>query len=167
MSKTEMAGAGTLYLGGCHSCPLLLTHRTTGDAQMAYIRKEILINASPQDVWSAVGDWGALHERLVPGFVVDTALDGKDRIVTFSTGMVLREVLIALDEQARRLSWSVVDGPYTHHNASAQVLSEGESACKFVWIADLLPDELATATSEAMEQGTKVVKRTLESNPAH
>ena len=129
---------------------------------MASIRKEIKVDASPEDVWSAVRDWGALHERLVPGFVVDTRLDGDDRIVTFFNGTVLREVLIDLDDEARRLVWSVVDGPYTHHNASAQVFAEGEDAARFVWVADLLPDALALPTSEMMEQGTQVVKQTIE-----
>jgi hypothetical protein len=58
---------------------------------------------------------GALHERLVPGFAVDTRLDGDDRIVTFANGTVLREILVDLDDEACRLVWSVVDGPYTHH----------------------------------------------------
>jgi len=129
---------------------------------MASIRKEILIDASPEDVWDAVRDWGALHERLVPGFVVDTRLDGEDRIVTFASGMVVREVLIDLDDEARRLVWSIVDGPYTHHNGVAQVFSEGEDGARFVWTADLLPNELAEPTAEAMEQGTNVVKKTLE-----
>jgi len=129
---------------------------------MTSIRKEILIDASPEDVWDAVRDWGALHERLVPGFVVDTRLDGEDRIVTFASGMVVREVLIDLDDEARRLVWSIVDGPYTHHNGVAQVFSEGEDGARFVWTADLLPNELAEPTAEAMEQGTNVVKKTLE-----
>jgi hypothetical protein len=129
---------------------------------MASIRKEILIDARPEDVWAAVRDWGALHERLVPGFVVDTRLDGEDRIVTFGNGTVLREVLVDLDDEARRLVWSIVDGPYTHHNASAQVFSEDDGCARFVWTADLLPNELAASTGEAMEQGTGVVKKTLE-----
>jgi len=129
---------------------------------MTSIRKEILIDASPEDVWDAVRDWGALHERLVPGFVVDTRLDGEDRIVTFASGMVVREVLIDLDDEARRLVWSIVDGHYTHHNGVAQVFSEGEDGARFVWTADLLPNELAEPTAEAMEQGTNVVKKTLE-----
>jgi hypothetical protein len=33
------------------------------------VRTEILIAARPEDVWDALRDWGALHERLVPGFV--------------------------------------------------------------------------------------------------
>jgi hypothetical protein len=131
---------------------------------MASIRKEILIDASPQDVWDAVRDWGALHERLVPGFAVDTRLDGEDRIVTFGNGTVLRERLVDLDDEARRLVWSIVDGPYTHHNASAQVFSEGENRARFVWLADLLPNELADGTGQAMEQGTNVVKQTMEAH---
>jgi uncharacterized protein YndB with AHSA1/START domain len=129
---------------------------------MASIRKEILIDASPEDVWAAVRDWGALHERLVPGFVLDTRLDGEDRIVTFASGAVLRERLVDLDDEDRRLVWSIIDGPYSHHNASAQVFHEGEGAARFVWAADLLPNELAAATSQAMEQGTNTVKKTLE-----
>src|SRR5580692_436203 len=136
--------------------------RQTGEHEMACIRKEILIDASPEDVWAAVRDWGALHERLVPGFVTDTRLDGDDRIVTFFNGTVLRELLVDLDDEARRLAWSIVEGPYTHHNASAQVFSEGDGASRFVWTADLLPNDLADRTAEFMLQGTNVVKQTLE-----
>ncbi|HEX4116298.1 MAG TPA: SRPBCC family protein [Solirubrobacteraceae bacterium] len=129
---------------------------------MAHIHREISIDASPEAVWDALRDWGALHERLAPGFVVDTQLDGDDRIVTFANGTVVREVLVDLDDDARRLVWSIVGGPYAHHNAHAQVFPDGENACRFVWIADLLPNELAAPTGEAMQQGTNVVKQTLE-----
>jgi hypothetical protein len=129
---------------------------------MASIHKQVLIDARPEDVWSAVRDWGALHERLVPGFAVDTRLDGDDRIVTFFNGAVVRELLIDRDDETRRLVWSVVDGPYTHHNASAQVFCDGEHNTRFVWIADLLPHNLADHTDALMEQGTSVIKKTLE-----
>jgi Polyketide cyclase / dehydrase and lipid transport len=128
---------------------------------MASIRTEIVIDAAPSDVWSAVADWGALHERLVPGFVVDTRLDGADRIVTFFSGAVLREVLVALDHEARRLVWSVVDGPYTHHNGALEVVDHG-GASRLVWIADLLPDDAAPRTGEMMERGLATAKATLE-----
>jgi carbon monoxide dehydrogenase subunit G len=130
---------------------------------LASIRTEILIEAPPEEVWSAVRDWGALHQRLVPGFVTDTRLNEGDRIVTFFDGIVVREVLVDLDDEARRLVWSIVGGPYTHHNASAEVFDEGENRARFVWTADLLPNELADRTAERMQQGTGVVKETLES----
>jgi carbon monoxide dehydrogenase subunit G len=128
---------------------------------MASIRKEITIAAPPEEVWDALRDWGALHERLVPGFVTDAQLDGTERIVTFFNGTVARELLVALDEDARRLVWSVVGGPFTHHNASAQVFAAGERQSRFVWIADLLPDELAAHTAALMERGPGVIEQTL------
>lgn len=133
---------------------------------MASIRKEIQIGVGPEEVWAALRDWGAPHERLAPGFLTDTRLDGEDRIVTFFNGIVVREVLIDLDEHARRLVWSVVDGPYTHHNGSAQVLDGQDGGTRFVWIADLLPSVLADGTAELMEQGVNAVKEAMEAQPA-
>jgi hypothetical protein len=130
---------------------------------MASIRTEITIDAPPEAVWDALRDWGAVHERLATGFVTETRLDGDDRIVTFVNGTVARERLVDLDDEGRRLVWSVTDGPFTHHNASAQVFAEGELGTRFVWIADLLPNELATRIAPLMEQGTRSIKETLES----
>jgi hypothetical protein len=130
---------------------------------MAHIHKERLIRASAEDVWAALRDWGALHERLAPGFVLDTQLDGDDRIVTFFNGNVVRERLVDRDERERRLAWSIVDGPYAHHNGSAQVFSAGRGYARFVWLADLLPDELAELTDRMMERGIDAVRQTLDS----
>lgn len=132
---------------------------------MASIRKEASIDAAPEDVWSALRDFGALHERLAPGFATALEMDGDDRIVTFFNGAVLREVLVDRDDDARRLVWSVVDGPYTHHNGSAQVLDAADGRARFVWVADLLPHEAAPRTAELMEHGLQTIKRTLEAPP--
>jgi hypothetical protein len=128
---------------------------------MASIYREVVIEARPDEVWAALRDWGALHRRLAPGFVTDCRLDGEDRIVTFADGLVVREVLVALDDERRRLVWTVVDGPYSHHNGAAQVHAEG-SHSRFGWTADLLPHERAAATATAMEEGLLTIKRTLE-----
>jgi polyketide cyclase/dehydrase/lipid transport protein len=129
---------------------------------MASVRKEILIDATPDDVWAALRDWGAVHERLVPGFVTDARLDGDDRIVTFFTGTTVREVLVDLDEESRRLVWSVVDGAYTHHNGAAQVFAH-DGRTRFVWVADFLPNEMRDRTDALMERGIGVIKETMES----
>ncbi|HTX46119.1 MAG TPA: SRPBCC family protein [Solirubrobacteraceae bacterium] len=130
---------------------------------MASIRKEIVIDASPERVWDALRDWGALHVRLVPGFATDARLDGEDRIVTFANGSVLRERLVDLDDDAQRLVWSIADPPYQHHNASAEVFAEGARRTRFVWTADFLPHDLAVRAAPLMEQALAVIKRTLES----
>lgn len=129
---------------------------------MASIRTEALIEARPEAVWSALRDWGGLHERVAPGFAVDTKLEGTDRIVTFFNGSVVREILVDLDDDARRLAWSIVDGPYTHHNGAVQVFDEAGDRSRIVWIADLLPDELAERTTELMQRGMATMKETLD-----
>jgi carbon monoxide dehydrogenase subunit G len=129
---------------------------------MASIRKDISIDARPEEVWAALRDVGALHTRLVPGFVVDTRLEEGARVVTFGNGTVARELIVDLDDAARRLVWSVVGGRFTHHNASAQVFSDGEGRSRFVWTADLLPHDLARDIDALMEQGSAVIKKTLE-----
>ena len=128
---------------------------------MASIRREAFIEARPETAWAALRDVGALHTRLVPGFVVDTRLEEGARVVTFGNGMVARELIVDVDDQQRRVAWSVVGGHMTHHNASAQVIPEG-TGCRFVWIADLLPHELAPLITTMIEQGMAVIKKTLE-----
>ena len=129
---------------------------------MASIHKEVRIQALPETAWAALRDVGALHTRLVPGFVTDTRLEDGARVVTFGNGAVARELIVDVDDTARRVAWSVVGGSMTHHNASAQVLPDGPAGCRFVWIADLLPNEVAPAIAGMMEQGITVIKDTLE-----
>ena len=130
---------------------------------MASIRKEIPLAVSAEHAWAALRDIGALHHRLVPGFVVDTRLEADARVVTFGNGMVVRELIVDLDDEARRLAWSARGGRLSHHNASAQVFADGDEHCRLVWIADLLPNELADDIRAMIEQAAAVMKVTLES----
>jgi carbon monoxide dehydrogenase subunit G len=132
---------------------------------MASIRREISINASPEHVWSAVRDVGALHTRLVPGFVVDTKLEDGARVVTFGNGSVARELIVDVDDDARRIAWAAVGTRMTHHNASLQLFAEN-GRTRGVWIADLLPHEIAPQIAGMIEQGLSVMKRTMEASAA-
>jgi carbon monoxide dehydrogenase subunit G len=128
---------------------------------MASIHREISIDAPPEHVWDAVRDIGALHTRLVPGFVTDTKLEDGARIVTFANGSVARELIVDVDDGARRIAWAVVGTPMTHHNASFQVFADS-GRTRGVWIADLLPHELAPAIATMIEQGLAAMKRAME-----
>ena len=129
---------------------------------MASITREVSIHARPEHVWSAVRDVGEIHVRLVPGVVSDCRLDGDARIVTFANGLVVRELIVDIDDDQRRLVWAAVGGQFKHHNASLQVLAEGADQSRLVWIADLLPDELTPTVTALTEQGIAVMKQTLE-----
>jgi carbon monoxide dehydrogenase subunit G len=82
--------------------------------------------------------------------------------VTFANGAVVRELLVDLDEHARRLTWAAKGGRTTNHNASMQVFADGPDRTRLVWITDVLPDEVAAAISALVEQGASAMKRTLE-----
>jgi carbon monoxide dehydrogenase subunit G len=140
--------------------------RTTGQAtrgnNMVSIRREIQVQQPRAVVWDAVRDVGAIHKRLVPGFVVDCRLEGDSRHLTFANGMQIRELIVAVDDEQCRHAWSARGGPFTHHNASLQVIAEGQATCRLVWIADLLPDDVAGQIAAMIEQALGTMKATLE-----
>jgi hypothetical protein len=133
---------------------------------MASIRKDITVAAAPAAAWDALRDFGAVHERVAPGFVVDSRRDGADRIVTFASGTRARERLVALDDDRRRVVYTVIDGPLgaDHHLASVQVLDAGDGSggSRLVWITDVLPDRLAAPIDRMMEQGAVAIARALD-----
>ena len=129
---------------------------------MATIRIETLIDAPAEKVWDAIRDYGALHTRLVPGFVVDTVLEGDSRRVTFGNGMVARERIVGLDDEAMRFAYGIVSERMTHHSASNQITPDGEGRCRFTWIADVLPDAVADTMEPMMRQGAAILKATAE-----
>ena len=129
---------------------------------MASVQREIEISVPAANAWDALRDVGALHSRLVPVFVTDTKLEPGARLVTFGNGRVLREWIVDVDNTRRRVAWSVQDEPFTHHNASAQIFEIAPDRCRFVWIADVLPDELCGFVTGMIEQGLGVIQSTLE-----
>jgi Polyketide cyclase / dehydrase and lipid transport len=129
---------------------------------MATVRKDIFTRARPADAWDAVRDIGALHTRLVPGFVIDTKLEPGARVVTFANGMVLREPIVTIDEAAMRLVWTAEGGRTTHYNGSAQVFAEPDGTARVVWTVDFLPDSLTGALDGMMSAGATAMKTALD-----
>jgi hypothetical protein len=129
---------------------------------MASIRKDIRIEAPAERVWDALKDVGALHTRLVPGFVKDTRMEGNTRVVTFGNGTVMREDIVSIDAARHRVSWAIVGQQFHHYNGAAWVEADPKGGSRFVWTADLLPDEFAGQVEQMMTAGIGVVKQTLE-----
>ena len=132
---------------------------------MATIYKEIIVITPVNVAWDAIRDVGEVHRRLAPGILLDARLDGDARVVTFANGLVARELLVTIDDEARRFAYASVGGRATHHNASMQVFPHGEGT-RLVWITDVLPEEIAESIRALVEQGSQIIKRTLESAAA-
>jgi hypothetical protein len=129
---------------------------------MGSIRKEFTVNADAAKVWAALRDFGAVHEKLAKGFVTDSKLEGDVRTVTFVNGITARERLIDSDDVQRRLVYSVIDGMPTHYNGAVQVFEDGPGKARFVWVIDILPNELVRPISGMMDIGVAAMKKTLE-----
>ncbi len=126
---------------------------------MASIHNDIPLNAPARDVWDAVRDFGALPQRLVPGFVTDCTLDGDARIVTFANGSVARETLVDCDETRQRLVYAISNERLKHYSASVQVIADGERTCRLVWIIDMLPNELAAYVEGQTKEAVHAMHR--------
>ena len=128
---------------------------------MASIHKDISLDAHPDDVWAAVRDFGAVHTRLAPGFVIDSRLDGDARIVTFANGNVAREILVDCDEARRRLVYAISNERVSHYSASVQVTADGEARSRLIWTVDVLPNAIAPYIEGQIELGALAVRKAL------
>ena len=131
---------------------------------MASLIREVLIDTDPAHAWEALADFGHVDTRLATGFVTSCTEDEPGvRTLRFFTGAVAREALVGVDPAAGRLAYTVVDGPLgaTHHNGAAQIIDDG-GRTRFVWVTDVLPDELAGTIGDLMDRGIEAIKATLE-----
>jgi hypothetical protein len=139
---------------------------TKEETTMASIHKDIPLDARPEDVWAAVRDYGAVHQRVAPGFVTDCKLDGDSRIVTFANGNVAQERLVTLDDARMRLVYAVVSPRVKQHSASIQVFADGEGRSRMMWIADVLPNEIGDYIDGQMDLGAAAMQKQFRRNAA-
>src|SRR5262249_43241354 len=127
---------------------------------MASVVREFVVEASAETVWDALRDVGEVHRRVAPGFLLDCRMDGEARIVSFSNGIVAREVIVDVDDAARRLAYSA-HGTLEHHNASFEVVPDGAARARVTWRADLLPHAAGPRVAGMMDDGIAAMQRTL------
>ena len=129
---------------------------------MASIHKEITVEVAPETAWSALRRVEDAHELFTP-VLVDGQLAGDTRTVRFANGMVVRERILDVDENRRRVAYTVLDGPgIVYHHASMQIENAGPGRSRFVWITDFLPEEVGPNLAPLIEQGAAALKRNLE-----
>ena len=106
-------------------------------------------------------DFGAVHQRLAPGFAIDARLEGDARIVTFHNGTVARELLVDCGDARRRLVYAVISERVKHYSASVQVAADGAMRTRMIWIVDVLPNEIAPYIAGQMDQAVLAMQKHL------
>ena len=128
---------------------------------MASGKAEASIARNPDDVWKLIREFGALAE-FMPG--VDTCtVDGDVRTVG-TMGIEVKEQLRELDDDTRRISYSVIESPMTNmvsHLATISVDAEGNGT-HLTWAVEVEPDELLALFQGVYEGSVAALKEQLE-----
>jgi hypothetical protein len=93
---------------------------------MGEARAEITINRSADDVWAKIGNFGEM--AWMPG-VETCELDGDDRVLGMF-GMRIVERQLARDDEARTLTYGIVEGDMKPevHEATITVMPAGSGS---------------------------------------
>ena len=124
---------------------------------MTMIRRSFSVSATADDVWDAFRDIAAVHTRLAPGFVTDTAVLAPDkRRVTFANGAIVTEQIVSIDDDARRLAYTILERADEHHHASFEVLPHDDGAV-VIWTTDVLRGPIAETFRATMVAAVPVI----------
>lgn len=128
---------------------------------MADGKAEISINCNPDDAWKLVRQFGNLDEWM-PG-VETCTLDGDVRTIGMM-GIEIKEQLKTLDDDNRRISYSVVESPMGNlesHLATIAIDPEG-SGTHLTYSVEVSPDELLGLFLPVYEGSVVEIKKKLE-----
>ena len=133
---------------------------------MASIRREVTLEVGAEAAWAALREPGRVHEAFAP-VLTASELDGDVRTVHFAAGMTVRERILDVDEEHRRIAYAALDvAGVQYHHASMQIEIAGPGRCQFVWITDVVPDAAGAAITPVVEAGVAAFARNVGAAPA-
>jgi carbon monoxide dehydrogenase subunit G len=129
---------------------------------MASAKAEASIARNPDDVWTAVRDFGGLV-GFMPG-IDSCTVEGDVRTVG-TMGISLKEQLRDLDDDTRRISYSIIESPMTtlvSHLVTIAVDAEGDGT-HLTWTVEVEPDDLLPLFQGTYEGAVTALKKKFES----
>ena len=120
---------------------------------------EIEIDATPEDVWALTGDFGGI--AWMPG--IESVEVNGDRRTIVTSGMTIVERLVARDEDARTLTYGIVEGPVPveSHEATIAVVPAGDGS-RVSWSVTAEPDDAAAFMRDVYAGALKALKAKVE-----
>lgn len=132
---------------------------------MATIRHEQRIAVPAEKAWGLLRQ-AELADRLFSPVLVSCTMQDDVRIVTFANGLVASEQIITIDDADQRLAYYVMGEMFEHHSASMQIVPVDDGNCRFIWISDFLPEDLAETVQPLVTQGSNALARNIEAHAA-
>jgi hypothetical protein len=128
---------------------------------MATVMVETTLRANADRAWAMLRDPGAAH-RAFPGVLLESKLEDGIRTVTFADGNKIQEQIVETDDERRRIAYAVINGRFSHHSASMQIVPNGPDRSRFLWVSDFLPNEFAPLVRGLMQKGADAFQQTVE-----
>ena len=117
------------------------------------------IDAPADAVWAVIGDFGGIGDWM-PG-IESCRVEGEERILS-TMGMTITERLVSKDDDAKTITYSVIDGaPTESHEATISVTGTGDSS-HVTWAVDTKPDEMTELMAGVYQQALVALKAKIE-----
>ncbi|MFW6695339.1 SRPBCC family protein [Streptomyces sp. MAR4 CNX-425] len=130
---------------------------------MASIIREFAVDADEETAWAALVDVGAVNKLIT--FLGPVTLDGDVRTVDMGEYGTIEELIVSVDDEPRRMSYSVRKSPwnFVHHHSVMEILppEEGAVGSRVRWLVDLKPDSLAEEIATGMDGAVESMKQSL------
>lgn len=126
---------------------------------MASVQVQGQVNASVDEVWQLVADFGGLGKWADPQLIASCQADGNNvgavRTIVLADGGAIRERLDALEPDAHRFTYAIVgESPIPVDNYSATVkLTAGEGGTLVDWVSTFEPRGISQAEAEKLVTG--------------
>lgn len=127
---------------------------------MATVRRQIIINRTPDDVYAVLGDPATIADWF-PG-VVSATVDGNARVITTGSGLPMTEEIDTNDAIQRRFQYRLAPGFIRDHLGTIDVFDLGDGHSLVSYATDCEPAALALMIGGATGNALKEVKRQLE-----
>lgn len=128
---------------------------------MALVRREIVIDSSPDDVWQAIGD-PARISAWFPG-IVSAEVNGTSRVITTASGLTMPEEIITNDPDRRLFEYRITAPLIKDHRGSIEVTDTGDGRSLVRYETRCEPDTIALVIGGACGNALHELRRQLES----
>ena len=139
--------------------------RRPKDFPIATIYREAEIDVSVDKLWEALSDVANVDKLL--SYLESAEIDGDFRTCAMDGGGELRELIVSIDQERRRVAYSIVEGPFgfEHHSSSWRAVADGDKAV-FIWETDVMPHSIAEVLEPVIDQSINDIRDAIESAAA-
>ena len=90
-------------------------------------------------------------------------MDGDYRLCSLSEDGQLKELIVSVDDERRRLAYSIQESPFNfaYHISSMQVTPGEGKGARLVWITDVKPDGVVPDLEQAIDAAASSLQQAL------